>query len=453
MWNHALLKGIIRKWQQQTGTRRLLGGAVLLALSVLLVLAARSVNGMIPRNYAMTISGGEITSNRHFLAKALQETAASNDVALELRPTDGSQQALALVAAGKLDFAFIQGGLDQPYPSVVHVATIAPELMHFLVRPGIRDIAGLRGKRVNFNSKKGGTRLVARQILKFAGLREGIDYVESNISTEQLLTLRTERLPEGIVVTSFAPSEIVDHIVRQHGYTLLEVPFSSSFALRHGWAASSEIAAFMYSVEPPVPARDLKTIGVNLRLVANRRVDPRAVSKVLESLFSPRLETRLKMHLDETNILASASYPPSDATRSFMDRKRPLFSHAMLNEVKAGIGLLVTLCSAALVIFKWIKEAPGKSDPPDMGDQALIGYLGQVADLDTALGTHLARGVLDGQTVRELDLELSAIKAAALGLLGKSAFDDQHLPHTLLLAIAHLRGRLDSQRLAQLGVR
>lgn len=453
MSNHPLLHNLIRRWRQQTGMGRLLGVAVLLALFALLILAARSVNRIIPREYAMTISGGEITSNRHFLAKGLQEAATSHGVTLELRPTGGSQEALAQVAAGKLDFAFVQGGLDAPYPTVVHVATVAPELMHFLVRPGIRDIAGLRGVRVNLGSKKGGTRVVARQILKFAGLRDGIDYVESNISTEELLTLRTERLPDAIVVTSFAPSEIVDQIVRQHGYRLLEIPFSASFARRHGWATDSEIAAFMYEVEPPVPARDIKTIGVNLRLVANQQVDPRALLKVLVSLYGPRLETRLRMRLNEDQILASASYPPSDATRSFIDRNTPLFSHAILNEFKAGIGLLVTLCSAVLVIFKWIKEVPLKAEPPPMGDQALIGYMRQVADLESAMGAHLARGRLDGQAVSDLDLELSAIKAAALTHLGKSEFDDQHLPHSLLLAIAHVRSRLDSQRLAHAGVR
>lgn len=438
-----VLADFLKRLQKNAQVRKGLALALVLTLSAI---AGYFIYDILPRNYSYTITGGDILSNRHYLAKALQEQVADNGVALEIKPTSGSQEALALVAAGKLDFAFIQGGLDLPYPNVVHVATVAPELLHFLVRPDIKTIADLRGKRVNLGSRKGGTRIISRQVLEFSGLQEGIDYVESNISTEELLSMRADRMPEAIVITSFAPSDVADYIIKQRGYRLLEIPFPSSLSLRLGWVADSKILAYMYNVQPPVPDHDIKTIGVNLHLVANKNVEPRAVFKVLESLFSPDLEVRLKIKMDENQILTSASYPLSEGTRMFINRKNPLFSNATLDKIKTLFGVLLSVGSTLLVIFKWFKGEPIEPEKPPTDDKVFHAYLGEVTAVEKAIAERLASGNLTAREVADFDEKLSAIKAEALGKLAGAHFDNIHLPDNLLAAIADARARLDNIR-------
>lgn len=346
---------LVQRWRRQPRAARLWAAAALLALAAL---ALFSLAELLPRRHALTISGTDITSNRHFLARALQEAAREHGVALALRPTAGSQEALAMVAAGKLDLALVQGGLDLPSRDVVLVATVTAEPLHFLVRPGIDDIAGLRGQRINLNTRRGGTRVVAREVLAFAGLRDGVDYVESNVPTEQLLAQGGEQLPGAIVLTSFVPSDVVDHLVRHEGYRLLDIPFASSFALRHDWAVDAGIGALMYSAAPPVPPRPIRTVGVRLCLVANRGVEARAIVRVLEALYGPALRARLKMRLDEAEILAAASYPPSEGTRLFIERDRPLFARDLLDKLKAALGLAASLYSMLLVVIKWLRQVP-----------------------------------------------------------------------------------------------
>lgn len=370
--NHCLLAPLGQRWRSHGRRARLLGGAALLALAAL---AAFSVAELVPRTHALRISGTDITSNRHFLARALQDAAREHGVELALHPTAGSQEALAMVDAGRLDLALVQGGLDLPQRDVVLVATVTAEPLHFLVRPGIDTIDGLRGRRVNLNTRSGGTRLVARQVLAFAGLREGVDYVESNLATEELLARRGERLPEAIVLTSFAPSDVVDYLVRQQGYRLLEIPFAEAFALRHAWAVDAGIGAFMYGAAPPVPPRAIRTVGVRLSLVANRHVDAAAIVKVLEGLYGPALQARLRMRLDESEILAAAAYPPSDGTRRFIDRNKPLFARDLLDKLKAVLGLAASLWSMLLVVRKWLRE--GWSEAPAPGPEAGHGAAAQ----------------------------------------------------------------------------
>jgi TRAP-type uncharacterized transport system substrate-binding protein len=433
------LKELLKRIQKQASLRKALAISLLLAL---LGIAGYFLYELYPRNYALSITGGDILSNRHFLAKSLQEEVRTNGVALEIRPTSGSQEALALVSEGKLDMAFVQGGLEMPYLNVTHVATVAPELLHFLVRADIKDIAGLRGKRINLGSKKGGTRIIAKEVLEFSGLNEGIDYVESNIPTEELLSMRTDRLPEVIVITSFAPSDVADYIVKERGYRLLEIPFPASLSLRLGWVADSKILAYMYNVQPAVPATDIKTIGVNLHLVANKNANPRAVFKVLEKLFSPDLEVRLKIKMDESQIVSSASYPIAAGTKLFIDRKDPFFSNATLDKIKALFGLCLSVVSTLLVIFKWFKGEALEPEKPPTNDQEFIDLLQAVRVLEQEHQSLLLSNAFNEDAKARLHMRLSEIKQQALETMSTAKLDNQQLPHSLLLAISDTRSRL-----------
>jgi len=430
----GLLNDFLKRLQRSDRIRQGLAWVLLL---VLLSFAGHYVYEVLPQHYSLKITGGDILGNRHYLASALRDEVATTGLLLDVLPTKGSQEALALVSEGKLDLALIQGGLDLPFARVNHVATLEPELLHFLVRPDIKDMAGLRGKRINLGSKSGGTRVIAKQLLEFSGMKDGVDYVETNLDTEELLAQRKDRLPEVIVITSFAPSNVADYIVQQFGYSLLEIPFPSSLALRLGWVADSKIMSYMYSVQPAVPPRDQKTVGVHLQLVANAQVDPRAVFKLLEGLYSPDLQVRLKMKMNEDNILSSASYPLSDGTRLFMERKNPLFSSATLKRIEALFGLVLSVGSTLIVVFKWFRGAPPETPVPVTEDALFVTLIERVLALDKQLDE---RPVID---LKALELELSDVKAQALQRIQANAvLSNAALVPNLLAALADTRARL-----------
>ena len=437
-------RGILNDWlkriQRNEGVRKAL--AFLLVIT-LLGIVAHYVYEVLPRAYSLKITGGDILGNRHYLAGALRDEVLPDGVSLDVLPTNGSLEALGLVSEGKLDFALIQGGLKLPFENVVHVANLAPELLHFLVRPDIKDIAGLRGMRINLGSKKGGTRVIAKQLLEFSGLWDGIDYVETNLGTEDLLELRKDRVPDVVVITSFAPSNVADYVVKQYGYSLLEIPFPSALALRQGWVADTKVMAYMYSVQPPVPPRDVKTVGVNLQLVANAKLDPRAVFKVLEGVYSRDLQMRLKMKFDEDNILESSSYPLSSGTRLFMDRKNPFLSQATLKKVESLFGLILSVASTLIVVFKWFKGAPPETIPPETEDAFFVSLIERVLAADSAIDA-IPDGPPPLAQLAELQKELSDIKATAMRrLTANGPLANTNLVPQLFSTIADSRARLD----------
>jgi TRAP-type uncharacterized transport system substrate-binding protein len=433
-----ILDGLLGRIQQNAKIRNAVGITVVLAL---LGVGASFLYDLLPRQYALSITGGDILSNRHFLARLLQQEAASHGVAMTLDPMSGSKEALTAVDAGRLDMAVIQDGLENKYPNVRHVAHIGPEPLHWLVHPEIKEISDLVGKRVNLGSVQGGTRIVAKQVLEFSSLEAGVQYVETNFSSEELLQMRADKLPEAVVIAAWAPSDAVEFLIRERGFVLLEIPFPASLALRLGWVADSKILAYTYNVKPAVPARDIKTIGVNIHLVANKGVDPRAVFQVLESLYAAGLESKLKLKVNEGQLTTPSGYPLSEGSKLFMARKNPLFSTATLDKMKGLFGLVLSTLSTVLVVLRWFKGAEPAAPEPQWDDAAFMEWLASVGAIEAQFdaGTSDPAG-LHGLALR-MQAQLATIKAAALERAGSAKLQNTQLPQLLLLSITDARAR------------
>lgn len=345
------------------GKHHIRKGLALVLIALLLGLAGKFAYDLYPRHYELTISGGGMLTKSHYLVKVLQAEAAQRNISLTIVPTAGSFESLNELNAGKLDLAFVQGGIDPiGYNNVTQVASMPPQLIQFVVKGDIKTIQDIRGKQVNLGEKNGGPSIVSNQILRFSGLVPEVDYVETNFNDEELLGMKPEKLPPVIVQVSYAPSAVVDFLVQKRGYQLLEMPFPPSLAMRMGWVSDAKILAYMYRIDPPVPATDIHVIGVNLNLLANKEVDPRAISKLLEVLYKPKIASIVAIPISEDRMLTPSGFPISDGTDMYIASKQPLITSQMIDQLKGIFGLIMTLASIALVVFKWFK---GPTDDED----------------------------------------------------------------------------------------
>lgn len=372
-------ESLFRHLSQQIHARpRLLLGFKLLVLTALFAGVSYFLWGLVPRHYHLTIAGGDLLSNRHLLAKKMQAEANEHGLSLHIKPLSGSEAALTSIEDGRLDLALVQAGLALRYKNIVHVATIAPELLHFLVRPGVTDIGQLRGKSINMGGKSGGTRIVAHEILQLANLKLGLDYVETNIASDDLMTMSAKRLPDAIIITSFAPSMVVEFLIKERAYVLLEIPFSTSLAMRLDWASEGIIPSHLYQLAPAVPNRDIRTVGVNLLLVANKNVDARAVYGVLETLFSSSMGARTTIKFDEKDIALPSGFSLSEGSRRFLDRKDPLLSMQTLDKIKGIAALLFSVVSGILIGIKWLSHPHAIEDDQEKIFNQLIATCNEI---------------------------------------------------------------------------
>ena len=433
-----ILDGFLARIQQNARVRNGIAMVVVLAL---VGVGLSFLYDLLPRQYALTISGGDILSNRHFLARLLQKEAINNGVALSLDPMSGTKEALVAVDEGKLDMAVIQDGLENRYPNVRQVAYIGPEPLHLLVKPEIKEISDLVGRKVNLGSIQGGTRVVAKQVLEFSSLVAGVQYVETNYLPEELLQMRADKLPDAIVIAALAPSDAVEFLVRERGFMLLEIPFPASLALRLGWVADSKILAYTYQVKPAVPARDIKTIGVNIHLVANKNVDPRAVYQVLESFYAADIESELKLKVSEAQLTIASGYPLSEGSKLFLARKNPLFSTATLDKLKGLFGLVLSTLSTVLVVLRWFKGAEPAPPEPQWDDEIFVTWLSGVGEIERDFDVCVESPETMHARALQLQAQLAEIKTAALARAASAKLQNTQLPQLLLIAITDARAR------------
>ena len=400
---------LLRKYLNKIQKNKIIMNS-LAALIVLLLLGAfgKFVYDMIPQQYTLTITGGDILSQRHMIAKVLEEEAAKEGITLVIKPVAGSVKALEQVNDGTLDLAFIQGGLNLRLENVEHAATVSSETLHLLAKPEIKDIRDLRGKIVNVGSKTGGTRVVAHQVMKFVGLTENIDYAETNDSSEDVLAMHPLKLPDAMFIVSMPPSYVVETMVKKHGYHLLEIPFPEALALREGWVSGEKILAYTYNSNPPEPAKDLKSVGVNMHLVANKKVETKAISKLLEILYSPKVQSKLRMKFDEKNITIPSGFPISAATETFLKRNESVFSAKTVENIQKGFGAVMTLLTLGLMMLKWFKGG-------GLDDNAYFkGYIKQIADIEAEVNQLRQSGQFTVEQLRDLHDKITTLRIDAM---------------------------------------
>jgi TRAP-type uncharacterized transport system substrate-binding protein len=417
----AVLKRLLDFLQRDRRIRIALG---VIIVGALVAYAARSAYNLYPRSYRLTITGGDILTNRHYLAKVLQNEARKKGITLTVQPVRGTLPALEQVAEGKLDLAFIQGGLEATQPNIEHVATVLPELVHLLVKPGIKGLGNLEGRSVNMGVKPSAMRDIFLMLTHFSGYKENVDFVETNYSPEQLLALPAHKMPDAILTVSSVPSYLVELLVERHGYQVAEIPIPESLALRFGWASNGQILAYTYDLTPPVPEKNIVTVAVNMHLVANPKVDPLAISKLLEVLYSPAVANVLRQPIDEKRIAVPSGYPLSAGLTTYLTRNDSLFTTENWNKLSNLFGLVMSFGGMSLVVTKWFRGAEPK---PETHDKEFHGYLAAVAGFEkemAAIEAMDAPGPAEQARARAVRDGLHALRISILERLPKVSLKD-----------------------------
>jgi TRAP-type uncharacterized transport system substrate-binding protein len=386
-------------------------GTGALLIGAMLLVAGRSAYGLVPRRYTLTISGGDIVSNRHYLARILEAEAPKKGVTLIVQPEDGMLSVLQKVSEGKIDLAFIQGGLATTFPHVEHVATVGTEMVHLLVKRGVQGMGDLRGRSINLGAKDSGERDVGLTIAQFAGYAENVDYVETRYTPEQLLALPARKMPDAIVMVSSVPSYLAELLVRDRDYDLAEIPFPEALALRHGWAADGRILSYTYNLNPPVPTKDIQTVAVNLHLVANSKVNPAAIEKVLEALYAPSVANQLRQPIDEGRIAVSSGYPISAGMTAYLTRNESVLTLETWNRLASLFGLTMSFGGMGIVVVKWFR---GPEPQPQYHDDEFRAYLADVATSERRAFAMETAGTFDMDELRSTRDKLASLRAALL---------------------------------------
>ena len=180
--------------------------------------------------------GGEYARFGASLIEAVNAVAPA--ITLRQRHSQGSVENASLLARGEVDYAIVQGDVAAaalagedvfarggPLANLRAVGGLFPEAVHVVVLPDspIRDIAQLRGRRVDIGAPSSGTRFDAVAVLAAYGLKPG-DLGEAREDAAEAAILRLQRKQlDAMFVTSAAPTRALQQLAVQPGLRLLPV--------------------------------------------------------------------------------------------------------------------------------------------------------------------------------------------------------------------------------------
>lgn len=397
----------------------------------------------------LRITGGNVDGRRHRLAEVLAREASRQSLRLEVTPTGGSEEALDRVEGGSLDLALVQGGLDTGRR--VHIREVAPlqiEPLHLLVKAEIagairEHLGNLRGRTIDDGVRGSGTRVLARRVLDHLG----IEFVPREWSYAELLAAEDrEAMPDAVFLVSSLPSKVAQHLINHHRYEVVSVPFYEALLIglreaaadRDGtsrpsiFAYDATIPAFTYG-DPPEPIR---TIGTRLLLVARDSVDPDAVARLVETIFSPPFNNAVYPPLDRKLLDEPPELPWHEGTIQYLQR-RPMSEEEAIELMNNQLGIAGAAVTVAFFLWQWLKRRWRRTR-----ERGFEHYILRVARIDRrALDLELS-STLDLKQLLGLREELARLKDEALEKFAAGDLDGEELMTAFLGHVSDIRDHL-----------
>jgi TRAP-type uncharacterized transport system substrate-binding protein len=424
----------------------------------------------------LTVSNGVAEGQKSETLTAFVLLAAPHGIVLRPVDTSDSADAIARVDAGTLDMASVQGGIDfSRYSNVRQVTSLQVLPLHLLVKDELADevtthLGALRGKVVNLGAGPStGTYWLTRDVLAFAGLDLGVtgepdDYRASTLSAVQLAAIGDRaRLPDAIFLVAPLPSPLVHQLVERHHYRLVPLLFRDAFALGAIFEQVGDVArrrrpqteghptilrehivdtvipAFAYQADPGVPPAPLHTLGVKALLIANRRIAPAIVGRVIEVLFQTRYAKLVQPPLDVHRLEEIPEIPWHPGAVDYLERSKPALTGELVSQLVNLFGIAGPVCGGILFLWQLFRQRSRLRR-----EQRFETYIAKVSALEQA-ALECARngdGACDTAELERLWRALGALKAEALGKFAEGETSSEAMLTSFLTHVNDARSHL-----------
>jgi TRAP-type uncharacterized transport system substrate-binding protein len=351
----------------------------------------------------LKLGAGMELKYREGLTDILCDEAESKDLKIDIQWNHQALDVLDKVNKHELDAAIIPAGLSPAEGSaekVRQVTMLDCQTLHLFVKPEVcqQGLAGLRGRSIFMGPPGAEVRCVAEEVLKFSGLTAEKDFTADPRAYDEMLK-SPNALPDAIFGLSPLPSPLGEKLVRQFGYRLLELPMGDALALRKPCYEDILIPADTYGVSPAAPQQPIHSIGVRGVLVAHKAVPGIAVERLLEVLYESDFTRRANMKkLDPALLQRSSDYPAHRGALAYIHRADPWPIQKLLTKLQGFIGSTVSVLSAILLAWHWIRRKKVEVGPYQQEctlldlDAQRAAYQGEFGEVElSACLTQLAR--------------------------------------------------------------
>ena len=296
---------------------------------------------------------------REGLTDILCDEAEARDLKIEVVWNHKALDMIQKVSSHELDAAIIPAGMAVDAEKIRQVTMLESQTLHLFAKPQLcaQGLASLRGRTIFLGTEGTGVRCVAEEVLKFAGMTAGKDFIDDQRKYDELMKSAPETMPDAIFTLSPLPSPFGEKLARQYGYQLMELPLGESLALRKPSFEDVTIPADTYGAGPAVPSKALHTVGVRGVLIAHRATHRLAIERLLEVFYESDFSRRAgAKKLDPTLLQRAGEYPPHRGAMSYMHRADPWLVQKVLTKLQGFIGSVLSIFSAMVLAWQWIRR-------------------------------------------------------------------------------------------------
>jgi len=242
---------------------------------------------------------------RRFLAKY--------GVTLELLPTSGAVQNLALLKVGKADVALVQGGVAEPAadadgePAVVSLGALYYEAMwvfQALGRPPVEKLTDLKGARLAVGVEGSGTQLLALELLRESGV-DGRNTKLLPIGGADVFKALDAGEIDALFQVAGVEAPILADLLRRRDLALVSLVHAQAYSKRSGHLTVLTAPRGVVDIEADLPPRDISTVAATANLLARNDVHP--------ALMYLLLDTATAVNGGHVRLAAAGTFPNARA--------------------------------------------------------------------------------------------------------------------------------------------
>ena len=280
---------------------------------LVLVLALLYVVRPLPPN-KLTIATGQYHSTADVVGHRYRDFFRQHGVDLQLVESKGAEENLTLLAAGKVDAAFSQGGLTLPeearhFQSLGSVVYQPLWLFHYQadnVDPDLNRF--LVGKKTSINIPGSSTRGMVQPLLK----AQGIDPNGPNLlalSTKESVAAFKNRKIDAIFLVGAMASQNIQEISQYPGVQMYNFNLATAYAKRFQYLDPVVLPAGTFNLHPVTPAKDVQMVATTLDILTTENMHP-----ALQLLF---MEATEDFERKRVSYFAPGKFP------TYMDTRIP----------------------------------------------------------------------------------------------------------------------------------
>ena len=320
-----------------------------------------------PPPRVIRIATGMENGAYYAFAREYARHLADDGITLDVVPTAGSVENLALLRTGEVTLALVQGGSATPADRELlqSLGTLFLEPVWVFTRADatIEQLSALNGTRVAVGSIGSGTHLLATQLLAASGVNEAnTTLIEADLSGIG------DRLVHGhvdaAVLVNSAEAPIIQNLVQQPEIALFDVERAAAYSRVFPFLTPVVLNEGVLNLEHNLPPRDTTLLAVAAMLVARLDLHPSLIPALLDTVTRVHqpggiLEARLQFPSADFVDL-----PLNDAARryigegpSFLYRWLPYGTAVLLDRLKLLVlpvlALLIPLFRVAPPLYQW----------------------------------------------------------------------------------------------------